>query len=78
MTAGLNPQGYWLAPLGNNSYPFKADGSKAPQPGDFSQTYVGDASDTSPFPDPKLMGISVDAYVRNMGVLIRALESSKQ
>jgi PelA/Pel-15E family pectate lyase len=75
--AGLNPQGYWLAPLGNNSHPFKADGSKAAQPGDFSQTFVGDASDTSPFPDPKLMGISVDAYVRNMGILIRALESPK-
>ena len=77
LIAALNAQGYWLAPLGYNSHPFKADGSKAPQPGDFSQTYVGDASDTSPFPDPKLMGISVDAYVRNMGILIRALESSK-
>ena len=30
----LNAQGYWLAPLGNNSHPYKADGSKAPQPGD--------------------------------------------
>ncbi len=56
--ADLNAQGYWLAPLGNNSHPYKADGSKAPQPGDFSQTYVGDETDTSPFPDPKLMGIS--------------------
>jgi len=72
--AGLNAEGYWLAPLGYNSHPFKAHGSKAPQPGDFSQTYVGDETDTSPFPDPKLMGISVEAYVRNMGVLIRALD----
>jgi PelA/Pel-15E family pectate lyase len=78
VVAELNAQGYWLAPLGYNSHPYKAAGAKAPQPGDFSQTYVGDASDTSPFPDPKLMGISVDAYVRNMGTLIRALESSKQ
>jgi PelA/Pel-15E family pectate lyase len=77
VVADLNAQGYWLAPLGYNSHPYKADGSKTPQPGDFSQTHVGDQSDTSPFPDPKLMGISVDAYIRNMGILIRALDSSK-
>jgi PelA/Pel-15E family pectate lyase len=75
--AGLNKDGYWLAPLGYNSYPYKTDGSKAPQPGDFSQTYVGDQTDTSPYPDPKLMGISVEAYIRNMGVLIRALDRQK-
>ena len=72
--AGLNAEGYWLAPLGYNSNPYKADGSRAPRPGDFSQTYVGDDTDTSPYPDPKLMGISVDAYIRNMGVLIRAID----
>jgi hypothetical protein len=75
--AGLNGEGYWLVPLGNNSHPYKTDGSKAPQPGDFSQTYVGDETDTSPYPDPKLMGISVDAYIRNMGVLIRALDAPR-
>ncbi len=63
-----------MAPLGNNSHPYKRDGSKAPQPGDYSQTYVGDETDTSPFPDPALMGISIEAYIRNMGVLIRALD----
>ncbi len=75
--AELNGEGYWLAPLGYNSHPYKADGSKAPQPGDYSQTYVGDATDTSPYPDPKLMGISIEAYVRNMGILIRALDAAK-
>jgi hypothetical protein len=75
--ADLNAQGYWLAPLGNNSHPYKKDGSKEPQPGDYSQTYVGDETDTSPYPDPKLMGISVEAYVRNMSVLIGALDRSK-
>jgi len=74
LVADLNAQGFWLAPLGYNSHPYTSDGSKAPQPGDYSQTYVGDATDTSPYPDPKLMGISVDAYIRNMGVLIRALD----
>ena len=75
VVASLNHEGYWLAPLGNNSHPYKRDGSKAPQPGDYSQTNVGDETDTSPFPDAKLMGISIAAYIRNMGALIRALDS---
>ena len=77
LIAGLNPEGYWLAPLGYTSHPFKVDGSKSLQPGDYSQTYVGDETDTSPYPDPKLMGISIEAYVRNMGILIRALDAPK-
>lgn len=77
LVAGLNAEGYWLAPLGYNSYPFKADGSKTPQAGDYSQTHVGDQSDTSPFLDPTLMGISVEAYIRNMGALIRAIDPQK-
>ncbi len=72
--AGLNEHGYWLAPLGYTSHPFVRDGLSTPALGDFSQTYVGDETDTSPYPDPKLMGISIDAYIRNMGTLIRALE----
>ncbi len=74
--AALNKDGYWLAPLGYNSHPYKGDGPKTAPPGDFSRTHVGDETDTSPYPDDKLMGISVAAYVRNMSVLIRQLESS--
>jgi hypothetical protein len=73
--ASLSAEGYWLAPLGYNSHPYKADGTMIVAPGDFATTHVGDQSDTSPYPDPTLMGISVDAYVRNMGVLIRALNA---
>ena len=73
VVASLNAQGYWPAPLGYNSHPYVKDGSRTRPPGDFSQTYVGDETDTSPFPDEKLMGISIEAYIRNMGVLIRAL-----
>jgi PelA/Pel-15E family pectate lyase len=73
LVSSLNEQGYWLAPLGYNSHPYKGDGPKTVQPGDFSRTHVGDSSDTSPYPDPSLMGISVEAYVRNMGALIHAL-----
>ena len=77
VVAALNEQGFWLAPLGYNSHPFTTQGSKTAAAGDFSQTYVGDATDTSPYPDPKLAGISVDAYIRNMGVLIRALDGGR-
>ena len=75
--AALNKDGYWLAPLGYNSHPYKGDGPKTAPPGDFSRTHVGDETDTSPYPDDKLMGISVAAYVRNMSVLIRQLESAR-
>jgi PelA/Pel-15E family pectate lyase len=71
--ASLNAEGYWVAPLGITSHPYKGPGAKTPAPGDFSQTHVGDQTDTSPFPDPSLKGISTDAYIRNMGVLIRTL-----
>ena len=73
----LNAQGYWLAPLGYNSHPYQRDGSAAVVAGDYSQTHVGDDTDTSPFPDDKLMGIAIEAYVRNMGILIRALEPAR-
>jgi PelA/Pel-15E family pectate lyase len=69
----LKAEGYWAGPLGYNSHPFRRQGTRALVPGDFSQTYVGDETDTSPFPDEKLMGISTAAYIRNMSALIRAL-----
>lgn len=74
VVAGLNEQGYWLAPLGYNSHAYVRDGSKTVAPGDFSQTHVGDETDTSPYPDPQLMGISIEAYMRNMATLIRSLD----
>jgi hypothetical protein len=72
--SSLRPEGYWLAPLGYNSHPFRRQASPALVPGDFSQTYVGDETDTSPFPDETLTGISTAAYIRNMSALIRALD----
>jgi hypothetical protein len=72
--ASLNKDGYWPGPLGYNSHPFTRHGSKVVAAGDFSQTYVGDETDTSPFPDAQLTGISTAAYIRHMSVLIRALE----
>jgi PelA/Pel-15E family pectate lyase len=74
VVASLNKDGYWLAPLGYNSHPYKGDGAKTVPAGDFRTTYVGDDTDTSPFPDPSLRGISIEAYIRNMSVLIRSLQ----
>lgn len=75
--SGLNAEGYWLAPLGYNSHPYRGDGSTTPTPGDFSRTYVGDGTDTSPYPDESLKGISIAAFIRNMSVLIRDLETAR-
>jgi hypothetical protein len=73
---GLNEQGYWPARLGSNSHPFVRPATAAPAPGDFSRTHVGDETDTSPFPDQALMGISTQAYIRHMRVLIRAIDQA--
>ena len=51
-----------------------AAGHRGARPGDFAQTHVGDETDTSPYPDDALRGISTAAYIRNMSVLIRALD----
>jgi len=73
--ADLDRQGRWLAPLGTNSHPYRGESPRAVAPGDYSQTHVGDAFDTSPYPDDAIVGISTATYIRNMNVLIRALEN---
>lgn len=70
----LNAEGYWPGALGYNSHAFTRHGTTDVVAGDYSQTHVGDETDTSPFPDEKLMGISTAAYLRNMSALIRALD----
>src|SRR5688572_9111335 len=59
--AGLNEQGYWPARLGSTSHPFTRQAAREITPGDFSETHVGDETDTSPFPDQTLTGISTAA-----------------
>ena len=78
VAAQLNAQGYWLAPLGYNSHPYKRDGSKTPA----ARRLLADPRrrrdrHVAVSRIQKLMGISIEAYVRNMGVLIRALDASK-
>jgi hypothetical protein len=71
--SSLSADGYWPASLEMNSNPYRGDGPATKVPGNFSTTMVGDSTDTSPFRDEKLRGVSTTAYIRNMGVLIRAL-----
>jgi hypothetical protein len=72
--SSLNEHGYWPAQLSQTSHPYRGPGSDKPTPGDFASTYVGDQSDTSPFPAPPgTVAISTAEYIRNMNVLIQAL-----
>ena len=78
IVSSLNATGYWPAKLGMMTHPFKRQGVATVAPGDFSQTQVGDDTDTSPFPDADASGISTEAYIRNMGALIRFLQRPPQ
>jgi PelA/Pel-15E family pectate lyase len=72
LVATLNAEGWWPAELKATSNPYIGDGSPTPAPGDFSQTRVGDATDTSPFiTDTPKIGISTGGYIENMTALIK-------
>jgi PelA/Pel-15E family pectate lyase len=73
----LNDEGYWPTPLRRISNPYIGPGPETPTPGDFSQTLVGDAYDTSPYiPSVAPIGISTGAFVWNMTVLARAARAA--
>ncbi|MGC4072952.1 MAG: pectate lyase [Nibricoccus sp.] len=76
--ARLDKRGRWLSPLGTTSHPYQGDGAKERAAGDFSATFVGDNSDTSPFGASRpVEGISIKTYLRNMTVLIAWLRASE-
>ena len=72
----LNSDGYWPVRLTSSSYRYTGDPAPRVAAGDFSQTEVGDKSDTSPFtvkrPEP---GISTGTFIQNMSVLLQTLAS---
>jgi PelA/Pel-15E family pectate lyase len=75
LVLGLNAEGYWPELLRMTSHAYTRDGVEAASPRDYSSTSVGDETDTSPYVDPEpVAGITTSAYIRNMLVLIRALE----
>jgi PelA/Pel-15E family pectate lyase len=72
--AALDAEGRWITPLKNSSHRYTRDGYPQAIPGDFSRTYVGDDTDTSPFPDKDgQLGIATDVFVQNTASLIRQL-----
>ncbi len=74
----LNEQGWWPTPLTMTSNPYRGPGWAVLAPGDYGVTQVGDATDTSPFPDPHpVSGISTATYIANMARLIGALEGRR-
>jgi len=77
VVASLNSEGWWPTPLKATSNPYRGPGSATPKPGDYASTYVGDETDTSPYPvDKPVIGISISGYIKNMLTLIRTLGAS--
>jgi len=76
LVGSLNAEGYWPTPLTATSNPYIGDGSPTPAPGDYSQTLVGDASDTSPYTtDRPITGISTGTFIQNMSALLLSVDS---
>lgn len=79
LIATLNDAGYWPTPLRAASNPYIGDGDDTPVEGDFSQTRVGDASDTSPHvAENPVLGISISSFIENMSALMLAVEVSPE
>jgi PelA/Pel-15E family pectate lyase len=78
LVGSLNAEGYWPMPLTATSNPYAGDGSATPAPGDFSQTLVGDATDTSPYTaQTPQTGISTGAFIQNMSALLLSVGSGE-
>lgn len=76
LTSELNAEGWWPTLLTTTSNPYAGDGSPTPAPGDFSETKVGDKTDTSPYPDPNpKIGISTGDFIANMATLIKYVDA---
>lgn len=73
----LDADGAWVGPLAYNSHPYKGPAPKTSVSGDFARTHVGDEYDTSPFPDDRTPGITINTFIRNMSALIRYLEDAQ-
>jgi PelA/Pel-15E family pectate lyase len=76
LVSTLNAEGYWPTPLTATSNPSVGDPPAAPPPGDFAQTLVGDAYDTSPYTtDRPVTGISTGSFIQNMSALLLSVDS---
>ena len=77
LVSSLNEEGYWPTPLRAVSNPYIGDGDAVAVEGDYSQTRVGDASDTSPYiTDDPALGVSLGSFIKNMSALMLAVEGN--
>jgi len=75
----LDKEGRWLIKHGMTSHPYIGDGVNMELTNEFSNSYVGDETDTSPFMDTSdALYISTGVYVRNMKMLINFIEAVKK
>lgn len=78
LVGGLNAEGYWPTPLTATSNRYIGDGAEVPAAGDFRQTLVGDATDTSPYvTENPVTGISTGAFIQNMSALLLSVDSGQ-
>jgi PelA/Pel-15E family pectate lyase len=78
LVTALNKDGYWPTPLVATSHPYTGAKAPATSDGDYATTYVGDATDTSPYStDKPILGISTGTYIQNMETLIDYLAAAK-
>lgn len=78
LVEGLNADGYWPTPLVSASHPYTGAAPPAKADGDYATSYVGDATDTSPYPtDKPPVGISTGTYIQNMTTLIDYLDQKR-
>jgi PelA/Pel-15E family pectate lyase len=70
----LDAQGRWLTTLKTTSNPYVRDSSADTSDVSYPETYVGDYTDTSPYPNSEpVVGVATDVFVKNMGILIRSV-----
>lgn len=75
----VDGQNRWLAKHAMISNPYIGDGQKQESTGQYSETFVGDETDTSPYRDLSDQEyISTGEYIQNMKLLIAFLNSKKQ
>jgi hypothetical protein len=75
--AALDEQGRWRSASGHDEPSVPKTRIDEAAAGDYARTLVGDETDTSPWRDESVVGISTAVFIRNMGTLIRALEGAR-
>jgi PelA/Pel-15E family pectate lyase len=74
----LDDQNRWLVKHAMISHPYIGEGRDKEPTEEYSSTYTGDETDTSPYRDPgDQLYISTAAYIKNMHVLMNYVQQSK-